>query len=686
MGVLAAPTAHAQSAPADSTAAARAARPAAGTGDPWRIIALPQSSLVYARDGTVLGDLGRQVRTSVPLASLPAHVGQAFIAVEDRRFYQHDGVDVVGFLGTIKDALRGHLRGGSTITMQLVGNMHPDVVSRRERSLDRKLREQSAAREMERHYTKAQILEGYLNTIEFGHGWYGVDAAARHYFGVPASRLTLAESATLAALPKAPPAYDPIRHPERAKLRRDLILTLMERQHFITAAAAAAARREPVTVDSLARSGPAPYAVDAAAVEAAHQGVPVLDGGYRLYTGVDVSLEASAVDALRDGAAAVEARPGYGNPVYGQGGDYLQGAVVVLDPPTGEVRALVGGRDYLQSSFDRATNALRQPGSAFKPIVYAAAIADSIPANAIVADTALAIPLPDGTIYRPEDDDHQFLGLMTMREALVRSRNAVAVQLAERVGMDTVIALARRMGITTPIAPYPASAIGASAVRPIELVGAYAALTNGGTQVVPHVLTRVDDAAGRTLYTAPGAAGMLGAGPVALDSGVAFIVRDMMRDVVDRGTAAAVRKTLGPSVPAAGKTGTTNDNTDLWFVGMTPALVAGVWLGFDTPRPIAAGAVGGTAAAPIWARIMARYDATHEMSRESGRQAGRDPGAWPAPAGLVTADLDRATGALADSTTPPERRYTEYFLPGTEPAALRIDPRRLFDAGPITLP
>jgi penicillin-binding protein 2D len=627
---------------------------AQGTGEPWRIIDLPQSSLIYARDRTMLGEVGHELRTSVPLASLPAYLPAAFVAVEDHRFYQHDGVDVVGFLGTLKDALSGRMRGGSTITMQLVGNMHPDEVSRRDKSLDRKLREQAAAREMERHYSKQQILEAYLNTIEFGHGWYGVDAAARHYFGVSAGRVTLAQAATLAALPKGPAYYDPLRHPERTKLRRDLVLTLMARQGLIADSTAAAAKREPVVTAPDARTGPAPYAVDAAAAEAVRDGVQVMDGGYKIYTALDPGLEQAAVSALADGVAAI---------------DGLQGTVLALDPASGEIRALVGGRNYLESPFDRAVSALRQPGSAFKPIVYTEAIADSIPANAIVYDTALAIPLDDGTVYRPEDDDKHFLGAMTMREALVRSRNAVAVQLAERVGLDSVIALAHRLGITTPMAPYPATAIGASAVRPIELIGAYAPFDNGGFVATPHLVMRIDDRAGRTVWASPPALGA-----AVLDSGVAFIVRDMMRDVVERGTATSVRRTLPPAVPAAGKTGTTNDNTDVWFVGMTPELVAGVWLGFDQPRTIAAGAAGGTLAAPIWARMMASY------------YTGRDAGSWVPPATLVTADLDRATGALADAATPVDRRYTEYFLAGTEPAELRFDPKSVVADGPITLP
>jgi penicillin-binding protein 2D len=633
---------------------------------PWQIIDAPQSSLVYARDGTVIGELGHQLRTSVPLASLPAYVPQAFIAVEDRRFYRHDGVDVEGIFGVLKDALKGHARGGSTITMQLVGNMHPDVVSRRDKSVDRKLREQAAAREMERHYSKQQILEAYLNQIELGHGWYGIDAAARHYFGVDASRLTLSQAATLAALPRSPPYYDPVRHPDRAKARRDLVLRLMADQGLISRDEADRAKRDPLIVNPDVH-GLAPYFVDAVRGAALHAGIPVDDGGYRLYTTLDASLQRAAIAALRDGASAVEARPGYDNPKYGSSTDYLQGTLISIDPASGEVRALVGGRDYQDSPYDRALYAMRQPGSAFKPIVYAAAIADSIAANTIVSDTALAIPLDDGSIYRPENSDHQFLGPLTVRDALARSRNTVAVQLGLAVGMDTVIALAHRLGITTPIEPYPASAIGASEVRPIELVTAYAPFANGGTAIQPRLILHVDDRAGHLVWAGDG-------GPTtpALDSGVAFIVRDMMQDVIDRGTAAGVRRIIGASLPAAGKTGTTNDDTDVWFIGMTPDLVTGVWLGFDHPRPIAAGAAGGALAAPIWARLMAQY-----------YTAGHEPAEWTPPTDLITAELDRRTGLLADATTPLDQRYTEYFLPGTEPTALRFDPVSIFSGGPI---
>ncbi len=638
--------------------------------EPWRLVQPPQSSLVLARDGSLIGEVGKEFRTSVSIRTLPKYVPQAFVAVEDQRFYQHDGVDVVGVMGALKDAVLGDPRGASTITQQLVGNMHPTIVDRRDKSMGRKLREQSAAREMEKHYTKEQILEAYLNQIPFGHGWFGVESASLHYFGKSASQLTLAEAATLAALPKGPALYDPIRHPERARIRRDAILGLMAQQGFVPRAHAEAARRVPVTTAPFnGFSAAAPYFVDAVRQQAERAGVPVMNGGYRIHTTLDPALQRAAQIALAEGAALVEMRPGYRHTTYARRGgstDYLQGAVVALDPSSGEIRALVGGRDYADSPFNRAVNATRQPGSAFKPIVYAAIIADSTPPTAIVYDTALAIPLENRDVYSPRNADGLFLGAMSLRDALAKSRNPVAVQLAQQVGMDTVIALARRMGISTPIAPYPSSAIGASEVRPVDFIASYSVFANSGVAVEPRYVDRVDDRAGRVVWAPRPAAPEL-----ALDPRVAFIVRDMMRDVVERGTATSVRRHLPVSIPAAGKTGTTDDNTDVWFVGMTPEILAGVWLGFDRPQNIAVGAGGGSLAAPIWGQMMARY------------YAGRASSEWSPPGGLFIAELDRETGALADSLTPPERRYTEYFIDGTEPPELRFDLWTLFEWGPI---
>jgi penicillin-binding protein 1A len=635
----------------------------------WRIVPQPQATEVYARDGSLIGEIGKQLRTSVSIRTLPKYVGQAFIAVEDQRFYQHDGVDLVGIAGALKDNLFGEHRGASTITQQLVGNMHPDLINRNDRSIGRKLREQSAAREMERHYNKEQILEAYLNQVDFGHGYFGVESAARHYFGKSASALTLAEAATLAAMPKGPAIYDPINHPDRLRQRRDLVLGLMAQQNYISRATADAARATPLVIaPDRGMAAPAQYVVDIVRVQATRAGVPVMDGGYKIYTSLDPLLQRLATDALRDQAAALEARPNYRHPKYPDA-ESLQGAVVVMDPATGDVRALVGGRDYARSQFDRAVDGLRQPGSSFKPIVYASALADSLPPTTLLGDTAIAIPLPNGTYYRPQNSDHAYLGEITMRDALAKSRNVVAVQLAQRIGMDTVIATARRMGILTPIAPVPSSAIGASAVRPIDLVSAYTTFANLGTPVEPRFIYRIEDRTGKIVMAPP-----VRALPPALDPRVAFVTRDMMRDVVERGTATVVRRFLPEDVPVAGKTGTTDDNTDVWFVGVTPELVAGVWLGFDKPQMITSGAAGGSLAAPVWAEMISKYYAAR----------GLHGGTWAPPLGVISAEMDRTTGALATPSTPPDQRYTEYFIEGTEPAALKLDPWTVFKDGVLT--
>jgi penicillin-binding protein 2D len=638
---------------------------------PWQLVIPPQSSIIFARDGSMIGTIGKETRFNVPLRSLPRYVPQAFVAVEDQRFYQHDGVDLVGVAAAIKDNLLGDRRGASTITQQLVGNMHPDIIDRSDRSISRKLREQAAAREMEKHYTKEQILEAYLNQIDYGHGWRGIEMASRHYFGKPSSRLTLAEAATLAALPKGPPVYDPLRYPERARARRNLVLGLMAEQRYITRAQAEQARAEPlVTAPNLGRSVTAPYFLDAIRQVAERDGINIGDGGYKVYTTLEPTLQAAATRALVQGTAQVEVRPDFRHRRMSAtprtSTDFLQGAVVALDPYTGDVRALVGGRDYSRSSFNRATYGLRQPGSSIKPFVFARAIEDSIPANLVMADTALAVPLPNGDVYSPDNSDNRFLGPMTMREALVHSRNTVAVQLGLQVGMESVASLAQRAGLDSPVHPYPSSAIGASEVRPVDFVAAWSVFATNGVAVEPRYITRIEDRGGRTVFTAPPPQ------PVqVLDPRVAWIVRDMLREAADRGTGAAARRIVPEHIAVAGKTGTTNDNADVWFVGVTPTLVAGVWLGFDTRKTITPGAAGGSLAAPIWAQTVAEY------------YGSGSAGDWAPPPDLSVGELDRLTGQPADSTTPPERRYVEFFLPGTEPPLLRINPWKVPHWGPF---
>lgn len=659
------------------------------TGEPWQIIQLPQSSLVFARDSSPIGEIGREMRTSVPLKSLPGYVPQAFIAVEDQRFYEHDGVDVKAVAGAVVGKILGNNRGGgSTITQQLVGYMHPDIIDRREVSgtagLERKLHEQAAAREMERHYTKSQILEAYLNQINLGRGWFGVDAASRHYFGHGAARLTLAEAATLAGLPKSQPYYDPITHPDRARERRNMILQMMADQHYISQEAAEKAKLEPMrTAPNGGMSAQSGYFVDAVKQQAERAGIPVTNGGYRIYTTLDPALQRQAVAAIVEGTNRIEAQKGYRHltqaEARGAESDYLQAMAVAIDPYTGDVRALVGGRNYARAPFDRAIDSKRQPGSAIKPIVYAKAIEDSIPANTIIPDTALDIPMLNAPDYKPQEDDGRFWGLttwhdgaptnvaMTMREGLMHSRNSLAIQMGLRVGMDSVAALASRLGISPAMDPVPASAIGASVVHPIDLVAAYTAFANNGQVVQPRLITLIRDLAGHAVYSR-----VQSTPQQVLDPRVAFIVRDMMRDGAEHGTGVAAREAVPANIPIAGKTGTTNDNVDVWFVGMTPDIVAGVWLGFDKPKTIAKGAVGGLFAAPIWGQMIGRY------------YANRPTAGWPAaPDGLTYAELDRTTASLATPTTAPGDRYVEYFIPGTEPPEIRNNPWKVTQFGPL---
>ena len=632
-----------------------------GTGEVWQIVQPPQSSLVFGRDGSLIGEIGRQFRSSVTIASLPRYVPQAFIAVEDKRFYQHNGVDMVGVLGAVKDNILGDRRGASTITQLLVGIMHPDIIDRRDISPSRKLREQSAAREMERHYNKQQILEAFLNQVDLGHNWFGIEAAARHYFGTSASRLTLTQAASIAALPKSPTQYDPIRFAAQNKQRRNVILDLMAAQKYITPDAAEKAKLEPlVTAPNNGVSVAANYFVDAVRSEAEKAGIPVSNGGYRISTTLDVPLQQAAIDALLAGTLNVEKLPGYKHLTQAAATkpgetDYIQGAIVVMDPYNGDVRALVGGRNYARAPFNRATVANRQPGSAIKPIVYAKALELGIPINRIYNDTILEIPLENGQVYKPGNSDNKFLGPMTLRQGLVMSRNAVAIQLGLETGMDSVSELSKRLGISSPMMPVPASAIGASVVHPIELVAAYTAFVNNGQVVAPRMITRIADLQGRSVFsTAPSVPRQV------LDPRAAFIVRDVMRDAAERGTGTQARRLVPAAIPIAGKTGTTNDNVDVWFMGMTPELVGAVWLGFDRPRTITTSAVGGTLAAPIWGQMMATY------------YRGRRAGEWPtAPAGLVFADINRETGEIATPATPNGYRALEYFFAGTEPMEIR---------------
>lgn len=622
------------------------------------------STVVYDRNGGLLAEIGPEARSWVRLVELPSYVGQAFVATEDRRFYQHDGVDMMGVVGAIRDNLLHGFgsRGASTITQQLIGMMYPDEVDRREITLGRKLREAEMARALEQRHSKAEILEAYLNYLNFGHGWYGLEAAARHYFGSYAAGLTLAQAALLAALPKSAVRYDPRAHTERALARRNLVLQRMEQAHYLTPEAARAAMREPLALAvNDGYSARAPYAVEWVRrwlVE--RYGLAAVNtGGLSAQTTIDPFVQDAADRALASGLARVESLPGYLWPRYRAAGPhapsaqtpYLQGLFVAVDPGNGDVLALVGGRDFRDSEFDRAVQGRRQAGSAFKPFVYAAALAQGLPPTLQLEDSPLSLPRDDGTSWTPENNSGTWSGPVTMRTALVGSINIPAIRLAMVTGLDSVIATASRLGLTVEIPRVAAIAIGAADVRPLELVAAFGAFATLGTYAPPRIVNVVQGSAGLPVYEAT-------AQPVqVLDPRVAFQMVDLLRDAVARGTGTAARRGVAATLPVAGKTGTTNDNTDVWFVGFTPDIVAGIWMGFDRPQTITPGAFGGSLAAPVWASFAAAVYARRPV-----------PPPWQAPAGLLTLRVRRGDGRVA-APGDTSGTYPEYFLEGTEPTA-----------------
>jgi penicillin-binding protein 1A len=643
-----------------------------------------QATEVYDAEGNILGMFYRERRQLVSLDDLPPHVPLAFVAIEDRRFFDHEGVDIRRVFGSIRDNIFEGFgaSGASTITMQLARNLFPQQLPSGEKSMRRKVGEAKLALEMERRFSKERILELYLNHIYLGAGAYGVEAAARTYFDKPAEDLTVEEAATLAALPKAPSSYNPRRNPDAAERRRNLVLIAMADAGVITRQEADAKRAEPLTLAPPRGALRAPYFVEHIRRDLEDQfGELLYTGGLKIHTSLNPKLQQVAEEALEEHLKAVEAgRHGhFTHPTRerftaglepGQTINhtpYLQGVVSVLDPNTGDVLALVGGRDWRQSQFNRATQALRQPGSAFKPFVFAAALEKGRSPLHSVSDGPLFVTQSDGSTWSPRNYSGDFGGWMSMREALRQSRNLATIRLGQDVGITAVRDVAERTGIDTRIPGYPSVFIGAAEVYPLDLIASYAAFANGGMRVEPRFIKRIEDNQGRLLWQPPSR------GEPAMDPGAAWLLTDMLREVVDRGTGYPARNpqvgNLPYSIPAAGKTGTTNDATDVWFVGYTPDLVAGVWLGMDRPQRIMRGATGGGLAVPVWARVVRSFYEDREH-----------PAAWERPASVVSRRISHWTGkAVSDDCPYGASSYVDFFLasaapvPGCEPP--EVEPR-----------
>jgi penicillin-binding protein 1A len=626
-----------------------------------------QTSRLYAIDGRFVAELGLERRTLAPLEEIPSVVRDAFVVTEDKRFYRHGGIDWFRVPGATWTNLKAgsFVEGFSTITMQLARNVFPTKLTR-EKSPIRKLKEIKVARRIERRYSKDKILELYLNQINLGSGAHGVETASQRYFGKPVRYLNLAEAATLAAIPKAPTRYNPRRFAARAVQRRNTIIELMRREEAVSDQQASLAKAYPLALARRVESGEiAPYFAEWVR-QTLHErfGDRLYEQGLKVYTTLDLDMQAAAERAVEGQVRVIESG-GFGNfrhltyEQYVARGDreqgsgaespYLQAAFVAIDPRDGSVRAMVGGRDYYDSQFNRATQAMRQPGSTFKPIVYATAVQNGFSPSTLVDDSPISLPQLDGTDWTPENYDLKFRGPMTLREGLYDSRNLVAIRVGMQLGEHNVVEMARRFGLTTPIPPYPSIHIGSAEVYPVELIAGYTTFANLGTRTKPNAILRVEDSEGNILWQTKS-----DSTPV-LSSAEAWIMVDMLKDVVLRGTAVGRVWNAGFRVPSAGKTGTTNDGADVWYVGFTANLVAGVWFGFDKPKKIMADAQGGRLAAPAYTNFMI------EVYRRKP-----EPPDWPRPAFVIPVYVDTATGLIATAACA-QRAHVEFFIRGTEP-------------------
>jgi penicillin-binding protein 1A len=719
---------------------------------------------VYSADKQVIGQFFVERRILVPLDKIPRHLVNAVIAIEDARFFEHRGLDFVGIArAALTNILSGKIRqGASTITQQLARSLFLSP----KRDFERKAKEALLALKIEQILGKEQILELYLNQIYFGHGAYGVQAAAQTYFGKDVGQVTLAEAAYLAGLPKGPSDYSPYYHPEAAARRHVTVLKRMAEEQFITPDEADRALEETVLFKRLTRDEPAPYFVENVRLKlmAAYGETMVYKGGLQVYTTLSLPDQQAAAAALQEGIRQLDRRQGYRGPlrqgassdqftavktggapaaapvregeivegvvtkvgrdgltvvtrgltgkvatedllwakrrlrgpdpskhvkeiaakspgelfkvgdvievgvkrVKGETAQFtleqtpiVEGAFLAIDPRTGAVRAMVGGYDFRRSEFNRATAARRQPGSAFKPIIYATAVTQGLSPGTPIVDSALVYNENDPElIWRPENYDQKFHGVVTLRDALAHSRNAATVRLLEKIGIKPVLDLAKELGIVSPLTDDLSLALGSSGVTLQELTAAYGTLVNQGIRLEPYTIESVVDANGQVLET------HLPEPREVISRESAYLITNMMEDVIQQGTGQAAR---GMGRPLAGKTGTTNDFTDAWFVGGAPNLVAGVWVGFDEIRTMGEKEAGARAALPIWISYMKKALQSLPVV------------AFAVPEGVVTVKIDPATGLLAPEGT--DQGTDEVFLKGTEPtqhAEAKSSPSQFF--------
>jgi penicillin-binding protein 1A len=599
-------------------------------------------SKVFSADGQHLKNFLEEDREILSYEEIPQAMKDALISVEDRRFFDHWGIDlrrIFGAVGANVLSLNLTAQGASTITQQLARNLFEKVgryrssesVKAVKATYARKIREQITAVNIERLYTKQEILTMYLNTVPFGHNRYGLKSAAGFYFGKEVNQLNVEECAMLAGLLKAPTTYSPLRSLERARERRNLVLGAMVKTGRLTRSAYNTLKRTPVALSQNRRAetyGMAPYFIEEYLRQQLEKefGQGLYQDGLNIQTTLDSRLQRIAEKVLAAELAEVQKRVDeYWEGQRGPRPDsaIVQGAMVVMDPHHGYILAMVGGRDFEESKFNRATQALRQPGSAFKPFIYTAAIENGRFPIDVLDDNALPpMTEPDGKVWKPENYDKEFKGPMTLRQALMESRNMVAIRLAMEIGPDRIRRYAQQMGITTPIAPVPSIGLGTSGVHLLDLVAAYCVFANKGIYHEPVGIRKVTGEEGNVLMEPPAIS------REALNPAVAVIMTDMLRSVVasSGGTAYQRAQGLGFKVAAAGKTGTTDSYADAWFVGFTPHLVAGVWVGIDDQAlslwPRQSGAV---AALPMWLKFMQEVYRTVDPYRRAADEGFEYP-------------------------------------------------------------
>ncbi len=601
------------------------------------------TSVVLDDQGQVIERIYKQNRTIVPIEKMPRLLPLAFVAAEDARFFQHGGVDgwsiIRALAHNIKTGERG--QGGSTITQQVARSL----LLTPEKTYTRKIKEAILAYKIDRLLSKESILHIYLNQIYLGSGAYGVEAAAQIYFDKHVWELNLAEITLLAGLPQAPSRYSPYRHFKLAKKRQVYVLNRMAEEGYITPTAARKAYRTP-----LFWAPPPQYADENKYfiqhvinyVKQKYGGRLLTTGGLTIHTTLQQPLQKAAGRTIKKGVAKWAVRQASSSYAENQ---TAQGALVCIDTNTGYVKAITGGVDYNTTQFDRAIQARREPGSAFKPIIYAAALAQGLTPATVIVDEPLHLQgSTPGSSWRPQNFSGRYYGPTTLRNGLIYSRNIVTIKLLQHVGIPTVTELALHMGINSPLAENLALALGSSGVSLLELTAAYGTFANHGVFMRPIMITKIEDQYGTVLESNRPEARQV------LDERVAYQITSLLKKVITEGTGKAAR---GLGAPAAGKTGTTNNNMDAWFIGYTPRLAAGVWVGYDTKLSLGKNETGGSTAAPIWRDFMAQaleYYPSADFEK---------------PDGIVILPMDRDHGTPATRST--EKVSWEAFQRGNLP-------------------